>query len=162
MTTVEVIVVPAPATTADVRVTLRTLAQRGAAARAAAPHAAVRTWAVLGELTADAGLTENDAVVDHDRVGRQAVRLAVDKTVCVGDSRAVRALHQGAVMEGSWGDEVRLVAGVDDARTLLTSDADWTPGPGAVVLIAGRDPAVLALADLWRTGADRDDDADRG
>ena len=71
----------------------------------------------------------NEAVVEHDHVGRLAVRLAVDKTLCVGESRAVRALHQGAVMEGSWGDEARLVATVDDAAATLDTD-DWRPAPG--------------------------------
>ncbi|MFW0792883.1 UDP-N-acetylmuramoyl-tripeptide--D-alanyl-D-alanine ligase [Gordonia sp. CPCC 205515] len=152
MRAVEVIV--APATTDDVRLALRTLAERGSAARTASPGTPVRTWAVLGELGVDDGLSENDAVVEHDRVGRQAVRLAVDKTVCVGDSRAVRALHQGAVMEGSWGDEVRLVATAADARALLTAEPDWTPAAGDVVLIAGRDPGVIAVAELWRGGTD--------
>ncbi|WP_237421655.1 UDP-N-acetylmuramoyl-tripeptide--D-alanyl-D-alanine ligase [Gordonia sp. SID5947] len=108
----------------------------------------VRTWAILGELAADDGLTENELVVEHDRLGRQIVRLAVDKTLCVGESRAVRALHQGTVMEGSWGDEVRMVATVDEARDLLTSD-EWRPGPGDVVLLAAADPAVAELVELW-------------
>ena len=83
----------------------------------------VRTWAIIGDMGTRDGLTENERVVEHDRVGRLAVRLAVDKTLCVGESRAVRALHQGAVMEGSWGDEARLVATVDDAAATLDTDA---------------------------------------
>ncbi|WP_305091695.1 UDP-N-acetylmuramoyl-tripeptide--D-alanyl-D-alanine ligase [Prescottella sp. R16] len=60
-----------------------------------------RTWAVLGEM-AELG---DDAVVEHDAIGRFAVRLDVTKMVIVGPGRPVRAMYQGAIMEGSWGDE---------------------------------------------------------
>ncbi|MGV9710200.1 UDP-N-acetylmuramoyl-tripeptide--D-alanyl-D-alanine ligase [Gordonia sp. NPDC003424] len=149
----DLIAVSAPAGVDEVRALLRTLAERGSAVRAQAPDAVVRTWAILGELVVEGDPPENERVVEHDRLGRQAVRLAVDKTLCVGDSRAVRALHQGAVMEGSWGDEVRMVATVADARELLTSTPDWSPAATDVVLIAGSDPALAALADVW--GGDR-------
>lgn len=105
----------------------------------------VRTWAIIGDMGTRDGLTENERVVEHDRVGRLAVRLAVDKTLCVGESRAVRALHQGAVMEGSWGDEARLVETVDDAAATLDTD-EWRPAPDDMVLVAGVDPALADLA----------------
>ncbi|GAB39093.1 hypothetical protein GOSPT_058_00460 [Gordonia sputi NBRC 100414] len=105
----------------------------------------VRTWAIIGDMDTRDGLTENERVVEHDRVGRLAVRLAVDKTLCVGESRSVRALHQGAVMEGSWGDEARLVETVDDAAATLDTD-EWRPAPDDMVLVAGVDPALADLA----------------
>ncbi|GAB90399.1 hypothetical protein [Gordonia rhizosphera] len=144
-------VVDAPVTSDRTRARLRDLVEAGAARRADEP--AARTWAIVGELVDQDDRTENERVVEHDLVGRQAVRLAVDKTLCVGNSRAVRALHQGAVMEGSWGDEVRMVQDAPAARALLRSpDDDWQPGPADVVLIAAADPGVTALADLWPVG----------
>lgn len=132
-----VITAPTGVTAAQVRVLLRTLAEVRDALRASAESGRTpRTWAWLGELAVDAGLTENEAVVEHDHVGRLAVRLAVDKTLCVGDSRSVRALTQGAVMEGSWGDEVRLVESTEEARELVRDDPDWRPGAADVILVA--------------------------
>lgn len=142
-----VLVVSGSATIADVRARLRELAETSAAVRAAGR--ASRTWAILGELAVAEGRTENESVVDHDLIGRQAVRLAVDKTLCVGDSRAVRALHQGAVMEGSWGDEVRMVDSVAQAQTVLTADDDWNPGNGDVVLIAAAGGRLDTLREIW-------------
>ncbi|AZG43702.1 UDP-N-acetylmuramoyl-tripeptide--D-alanyl-D-alanine ligase [Gordonia insulae] len=147
--TTTVLVAPVPAGIDDARALLRDLAEAGSTARA--HDAAVRTWAILGELAVAGGMTENDGVVEHDRVGRQAVRLAVDKTLCVGETRSVRAMHQGAIMEGSWGDEARMVADTDEARDLLTGDGDWRPGPGDVILLAAAGPEIVALAGLWRT-----------
>ncbi|MGW0036063.1 UDP-N-acetylmuramoyl-tripeptide--D-alanyl-D-alanine ligase [Gordonia sp. NPDC003376] len=110
----------------------------------------IRTWAVLGEVRTHDGLTENEHVVEHDRIGRQAVRLAVDKVLCVGPTRAVRALHQGAVMEGSWGDEARLAEDPADAASVLHADPDWTPQPGDVVLVAGPDVPLAEIVAGWR------------
>ena len=108
------------------------------------PGAPARTWAVLGDLdvaeTDDA--TGSDWAVAHDRVGRRAVRLAVDTTVSVGGSRWVRALHQGAVMEGSWGDEARLVADADAAWETLDTEL----AAGDVVLVAGGGAELSRLA----------------
>lgn len=143
MTAAPQVIVVATPTVSEVRTMLRTLAERGRATGAA------RTWAVLGRLIVDEALSENEGAVEHDLIGRQAVRLAVDKTLCVGDSRAVRALHQGAIMEGSWGDEARLTATADEARVVLTADDDWVPGAGDVILVAADDPQVAALARLW-------------
>ncbi|GAA2070075.1 UDP-N-acetylmuramoyl-tripeptide--D-alanyl-D-alanine ligase [Williamsia deligens] len=121
---------------------------RAARERSSVPGT-VRTWAVLGELaTGDASddtsdPTGADRAVAHDRVGRRAVRLAVDTVVSVGDdSRWVRALHQGAVMEGSWGDEARLVADADAARDLLDEEL----GDGDVILLAGGGAELSRLA----------------
>ncbi|GAA3691578.1 UDP-N-acetylmuramoyl-tripeptide--D-alanyl-D-alanine ligase [Gordonia hankookensis] len=145
MTTPPTVLVASSVHIDDVRAMLRRLAEAGATPSEAGQ---TRTWAILGELAVADGLTENESVVEHDRLGRQIVRLAVDKTLCVGRSRAVRALHQGTVMEGSWGDEVRMVATAGEARDLLTSE-DWRPGPGDVILLAAEDPGIAGLATLW-------------
>ena len=58
-----------------------------------------RSWAVLGEM-AELG---EDAITEHDRIGRLAVRLDVSRLVVVGSGRSMSAMHHGAVMEGSWG-----------------------------------------------------------
>ncbi len=133
-----VVIVPA-----DVETVSRAI--RDLVSRARDSSERVRTWAIIGDMDTRDGLTENERVVKHDRVGRLAVRLAVDKTLCVGESRAVRALHQGAVMEGSWGDEARLVERVDDAAATLDTD-EWRPAPDDMVLVAGVDPALADLA----------------
>lgn len=127
--------------------------------RSGDPQAArVRTWAILGELVTDAGLTDDARVLEHDRLGRLAVRLGVDKVLCVGDQRTVRGLHQGAVMEGSWGDESRLVADIAAAESLLRADTGWQPTDGDVVLVAG--PEELSrLTGRWaRPASERPDD----
>ena len=68
----------------------------------AGPAAAARAaGAVLGEM-AELG---DDAISEHDRIGRLAVRLDVSRLVVVGTGRAMSAMHHGAVMEGSWGSE---------------------------------------------------------
>ena len=54
----------------------------------------------------------------------------------------MRALHQGAVMEGSWGDEARLVADADAAWETL--DAELAAGD--VVLVAGGGAELSRLA----------------
>ncbi|GED98275.1 UDP-N-acetylmuramoyl-L-alanyl-D-glutamate--2,6-diaminopimelate ligase [Gordonia crocea] len=107
-----------------------------------------RTWLVLGELTDDGDIARS--VVDHDRLTRTAVRLAVDKVVCVGGSRPVRAAHQGAVMEGSWGEEAKLVADAAELAALWEGSGDFSPAPGDVVAFAGawdRQPVLDALAE---------------
>ena len=133
-----VVIVPA-----DVETVSRAI--RDLVSRARDSSERVRTWAIIGDMDTRDGLTENERVVEHDRVGRLAVRLAVDKTLCVGESRSVRALPQGAVMEGSWGDEARLVETVDDAAATLDTD-EWRPAPDDMVLVAGVDPALADLA----------------
>ena len=55
-----------------------------------------RSWAVLGEM-AELG---DDAISEHDRIGRLAVRLDVSRLIVVGTGRSMSAMHHGAVMEG--------------------------------------------------------------
>ncbi|GAB19338.1 UDP-N-acetylmuramoyl-L-alanyl-D-glutamate--2,6-diaminopimelate ligase [Gordonia effusa NBRC 100432] len=137
--------VSAPAATvSDASALIRRLVEQAADAGVGSAHRdrGARTWLILGELAPDSangehGADEQQTVVDHDRLGRLAVRLAVDKILAVGASRAVRALHQGAVMEGSWGAEAVLAQTVFAARELLRSDPDWQPVAGDMVAIAG-------------------------
>ncbi|MCX5045981.1 UDP-N-acetylmuramoyl-tripeptide--D-alanyl-D-alanine ligase [Aldersonia sp. NBC_00410] len=81
-----------------------------------------RSFAVLGEM----GELGDDSVVEHDAIGRFAVRLDVGKLIVVGTGRPSRGMYQGAVMEGSWGDEAVLVPDARAAMELL--DAELAPG----------------------------------
>ncbi|MFD5830277.1 UDP-N-acetylmuramoyl-tripeptide--D-alanyl-D-alanine ligase [Lentzea sp. NPDC060358] len=104
----------------SVRAALKALAT---ISRATTP--ARRSWAVLGPM-AELG---DDAVREHDEIGRLVVRLDIGKLVVVGD--AARAMHQGAHLEGSWGEESVLVPDADAAVELLLGEVR----PGDVVLV---------------------------
>jgi UDP-N-acetylmuramoyl-tripeptide--D-alanyl-D-alanine ligase len=93
-----------------------------------------RSWAVLGEM-AELG---QDAITEHDRIGRLAVRLDVPRLVVVGIGRSMSAMHHGAVSEGAWGswgadsDKGAVnVADGDAALALLRAEVQ----PGDVVLV---------------------------
>jgi UDP-N-acetylmuramoyl-tripeptide--D-alanyl-D-alanine ligase len=109
------------------------------------PHANIRrSWAVLGEM-AELG---EDAITEHDRIGRLAVRLDVSRLVVVGTGRSMSAMHHGAVMEGSWGAQgdrgALSVPDADAALALLRAEVK----PGDVVLVKASNAAGLgALAD---------------
>jgi len=103
-----------------------------------------RSWAVLGEM-AELG---DDAISEHDRIGRLAVRLDVSRLVVVGMGRSMSAMHHGAVMEGARGSagerEAAIVADADAALALLRAELQ----PGDVVLVKASNAAGLgALAD---------------
>jgi UDP-N-acetylmuramoyl-tripeptide--D-alanyl-D-alanine ligase len=99
-----------------------------------------RSWAVLGEM-AELG---DDAIYEHDRVGRLAVRLDVSRLIVVGTGRSMSAMHHGAVMEGSWGGEAVTAGDADAALALLRAELQ----PGDVVLVKASNSAGLgALAD---------------
>jgi UDP-N-acetylmuramoyl-tripeptide--D-alanyl-D-alanine ligase len=99
-----------------------------------------RSWAVLGEM-AELG---DDAISEHDRIGRLAVRLDVSRLVVVGTGRAMSAMHHGAVMEGSWGSEATMVSDAEAALALLRAQLR----AGDVVLVKASNAAGLgALAD---------------
>jgi UDP-N-acetylmuramoyl-tripeptide--D-alanyl-D-alanine ligase len=103
-----------------------------------------RSWAVLGEM-AELG---EDAIAEHDRIGRLAVRLDVSRLVVVGSGRSMSAMLHGAVMEGSWGSEgdrgAVNVADGDAALALLRAEVQ----PGDVVLVKASNAAGLGtLAD---------------
>ncbi|HEV7422468.1 MAG TPA: UDP-N-acetylmuramoyl-tripeptide--D-alanyl-D-alanine ligase [Mycobacterium sp.] len=96
-----------------------------------------RSWAVLGGM-AELG---DDAIAEHDSIGRLAVRLDVSRLVVVGTGRAMSAMHQGAVMEGSWGIESTMVADADAALALLRAEL----AEGDVVLVKASKAAGLAM-----------------
>jgi len=107
---------------------------------------AARSWAVLGEM----GELGQDSITEHDRIGRLAVRLDISRLIVVGTGRPMSAMHQGAVMEGSWGSESVLVPDADAALALLQAELE----PGDVVLVKASNAAGLgALAEtLLRDG----------
>src|SRR6185437_8320122 len=108
--------------------------------RGADPAAKRRSWAGLGEM-AELG---DDAISEHDRIGRLAVRLDVSRLIVVGTGRSMSAMHHGAVMEGSWGSESTIVADADAALALLRSELR----AGDVVLVKASNSAGLgALAE---------------
>ncbi len=93
-----------------------------------------RTVAVVGGVS---GLGP-DAVARLDEVGRLAVRLDVGRLVVVGER--FRAIHTGALQEGSWGEETRLVPDVDAALAWVADGIE----PGDVVLVQGSAEAGLS------------------
>ncbi|MFD3928942.1 UDP-N-acetylmuramoyl-tripeptide--D-alanyl-D-alanine ligase [Streptomyces sp. NPDC058614] len=102
-----------------------------------------RTWAVLGQM-AELG---DEALAEHDAVGRLAVRLNVSKLVAVG-GREASWLQLGAYNEGSWGEESVHVSDAQAAVDLLRSELR----PGDVVLVkasrsVGLERVALALLD---------------
>ncbi|MER5944632.1 UDP-N-acetylmuramoyl-tripeptide--D-alanyl-D-alanine ligase [Streptomyces sp. NPDC001904] len=109
-----------------------------------------RTWAVLGQM-AELG---DDALAEHDAVGRLAVRLNVSKLVAVG-GREASWLRLGAYNEGSWGEESVHVSDAQAAIDLLRSELR----PGDVVLVkasrsVGLESVAQALLDDVQAGAD--------
>ncbi|MGV0992466.1 MAG: UDP-N-acetylmuramoyl-tripeptide--D-alanyl-D-alanine ligase [Mycobacterium sp.] len=111
---------------------LAVMARSGGSAR--------RSWAVLGEM----GELGEESITEHDRVGRLAVRLDISRLVVVGTGRPMSAMHQGAVMEGSWGAESVMVPDAESALELLRAELE----PGDVVLVKASNAAGLgALAE---------------
>ncbi|MFF5492953.1 UDP-N-acetylmuramoyl-tripeptide--D-alanyl-D-alanine ligase [Streptomyces aquilus] len=106
-----------------------------------------RTWAVLGKM-AELG---DEALAEHDAVGRLAVRLNVSKLVAVG-GREASWLQLGAYNEGSWGEESVHVSDAQAAVDLLRSELR----PGDVVLVkASRSVGLESVATaLLATGAE--------
>ena len=108
----------------SMRAALRTLAELGRERR---------TWAVLGEML-ELG---KDSVTEHDAIGRYVVRLNISKLIVVGTG--ARAMHTGAVMEGSWGDESTFVETAEDAERILAESL----APGDLVLFKSSNGAAL-------------------
>jgi UDP-N-acetylmuramoyl-tripeptide--D-alanyl-D-alanine ligase len=97
-----------------------------------------RTVAVLGEM-AELGPA---AAAEHDRIGRLATRLGIDRLVGVGELG--RVVVGAARMEGMWPEEAETVPDPDTAVELLTP----TLGPADVVLVkASRVVALDRVAD---------------
>lgn len=101
----------------SMRAALRTLAELGRGEGR-------RTWAVLGEMLE---LGEG-SVLEHDAIGRIVVRLNITRLIVVG--AGAKAMHNAAVMEGSWGDESMFVETADDAFRMLQNEL----APGDLVL----------------------------
>lgn len=108
----------------SMRAALRTLAELGKGRR---------TWAVLGEML-ELG---DDSVTEHDAIGRYVVRLNISKLIVVGTG--ARALHTGAVMEGSWGDESTFAETPEEAEAILAASLE----PGDIVLFKSSNGAGL-------------------
>jgi UDP-N-acetylmuramoyl-tripeptide--D-alanyl-D-alanine ligase len=92
-----------------------------------------RSVAVLGEM-AELGEYADD---EHDRIGRLAVRLNVQKLVVVGHN--ARHIHNAAGLEGSWDGESVLVGSADEAYDLLRDQLR----EGDVVLVKSSGSAGL-------------------
>ncbi|MGD9620920.1 MAG: UDP-N-acetylmuramoyl-tripeptide--D-alanyl-D-alanine ligase [Mycolicibacterium sp.] len=114
----------------SMRAGLKALAWMG---RQGAPRS--RSWAVLGEM-AELG---EEAISEHDRIGRLVVRLDVSRLVVVGTGRPMSAMLHGAVMEGSWGSEAAAVPDADAALALLRAELR----AGDVVLVKASKSAGL-------------------
>ncbi|MFG1774120.1 UDP-N-acetylmuramoyl-tripeptide--D-alanyl-D-alanine ligase [Nocardia salmonicida] len=104
-----------------------------------------RSWAVLGEM----GELGDTSVIEHDAIGRLAVRLDVDRLIVIGTGRPSHGMHQGAVMEGSWGEESILVPDIDAAIALLDDEI----AAGDVVLVKASKAVGLWAVAEHLTGA---------
>ena len=103
-----------------------------------------RTVAVLGEMR-ELGA---DSLLEHDALGRLAVRLDVSKLLVVG--RGARPLFTGALLEGSFGEEAAFVEDIDQAREWLAANTE----PGDVVLLKSSNGAGLFHLANMLTGGD--------
>lgn len=108
----------------SMRAALRTLAELGRGRR---------TWAVLGEML-ELG---EDSVQEHDALGRIAVRLNISRLVVVG--AGAKAMHNAAVLEGSWGEESMYVDTPEEAYDVLAEQLR----PGDLVLFKSSNGAGL-------------------
>lgn len=111
---------------------------RAALKTLAAMKGSGRAWAVLGEMR-ELGPS---STTEHDSMGRLAVRLDIDRLICVGP--ATRVMHLAATNEGSWGDESCWVPDAESAVEQIRGDIR----PGDVVLVkASRSVGLEIVAD---------------
>ena len=96
-----------------------------------------RSVAVLGEML-ELGDGSRAA---HDAIGRLVVRLNIKLLVVVGEG--AYHIHEGALQEGSWGEESVFVPDLDSARAVLADAL----APGDVVLVKSS-----LGSGLWRLG----------
>ena len=107
-----------------------------------------RTWAVLGEMR-ELG---DERLVEHDAIGRLAVRLDISHLVAIGS--AGKLMHIAAANEGSWGDEA---AHVEDAEAAAAYVIErWRPGD-VVLVKASRSEHLERVAEALRAAAARED-----
>lgn len=97
-----------------------------------------RTIAVLGEML-ELG---PDSRAHHDEIGRLVVRLNISLLVVVGQGAS--GFADGALQEGSWGDEVASVDTVEQAAALL--EEELTAGD-VVLLKSSNGSGLWRLAD---------------
>ncbi|WP_309080023.1 UDP-N-acetylmuramoyl-tripeptide--D-alanyl-D-alanine ligase [Zhihengliuella sp.] len=114
----------------SMRAALQTLAGLGVPDAGGAQR---RTWAVLGPML-ELG---EDSVLEHDILGRLAVRMNIKKLVVVGAE--AKPAYNSAVLEGSWGDEAHYVETVEEAEALLVRELR----PGDIVLFKSSNSAGL-------------------
>jgi len=115
------------------RAALEALRSIGAAAQ---PHR--RTWAVLGEMLELGDLSRSE----HERVGRWASTLGVDRLVVVGER--ARPIADGAAGTTGAHTDVTVVTDADDAYGLLQAQLR----SGDVVLLkSSRDAGLRWLGD---------------
>ncbi|UOW00215.1 UDP-N-acetylmuramoyl-tripeptide--D-alanyl-D-alanine ligase [Agrococcus sp. SCSIO52902] len=88
-------------------------------------QASRRSVAVLGEMGELGPLSAEE----HDRVGRLAVRVRVDRLVVVGTG--AKAIHDAAELESSFGQDTTWVEDAEQAEALLRASL----APGDVVLV---------------------------
>ncbi len=99
-----------------------------------------RTWAVLGSML-ELG---DDSAMEHDAIGRLAVRLNISRLVVVGET--ARPMARGAQHEGSWGQEAVWVPDADAAYDLLSEEVE----SGDVVLFkSSRDAGLRWLGERF-------------
>lgn len=84
-----------------------------------------RSIAVLGSMEELGALSAEE----HDRIGRLAVRVRIDRLVVVGIG--AKAIHDAAELESSFGQDTVWVETVEQAEALLRSSLE----PGDVVLV---------------------------
>jgi UDP-N-acetylmuramoyl-tripeptide--D-alanyl-D-alanine ligase len=122
-------------------------------ALAAAGRGGGRTVAVLGEM-AELG---EAAQTEHDRVGRLAARLGIDRLVGVGELGEV--LVRAARMEGMWPEEAVAVPDADAAVAAVAGGL----APGDVVLVkASRAIALDSVANRLLAHAQNGGDSRMG
>ena len=117
----------------SLRAHLRELAERSHGRRA------VAVVGPLDTMSAPRRGVDTEQAVTLDAIGRLAVRLDVERLIVVGTR--MRALHTGAVQEGSFGEETEWVADVAEAADRLAEILR----PGDVLLVVGAQEAGL-----WR------------
>lgn len=123
----------------SMRSALKTIAVMARAADARTPR---KTWAILGYM---AELGEEE-ILAHDALGRFAVRIDISKIIVVGKGRPMRALLQGAIQEGSWGDEALHFEDISQAMSYVTEHV----GQDDIVLFKASNSIGLgAVADTF-------------
>ncbi|WP_058235571.1 UDP-N-acetylmuramoyl-tripeptide--D-alanyl-D-alanine ligase [Devriesea agamarum] len=122
----------------SMRSALRTLAHLGRGQTNGSSAGTPRTIAVLGEMR-ELG---PDSVRLHDEIGRLAVRYDINLLLTIGDG--TRPMHQGALLEGSFGGEAQHVDTIAEAEAVLQTSVV----PGDIVLVKSSLSAGLChLAD---------------